>query len=106
LPVITIDFPKRSLNIAAHPITHLAIFHTSRRFPLLNPVRAAMVDDPARFRWTSCRVNAQSAADSRITPPALYRQLGSSDQGRQIAYRVLFCAQLERGSPSTIFDWH
>ena len=28
-----------------------------RRYIELNPVRAAMVEDPARYRWTSSRAN-------------------------------------------------
>lgn len=30
----------------------------------LNPVRAAMVDDPAHYRWTSYRANALGQADA------------------------------------------
>jgi putative transposase len=69
-----------------------------QRYIELNPVRAAIVDDPAHYRWTSYRANALGAADSRITPHALYRELGASDKERQIAYRALFRAQLERAA--------
>src|SRR5450756_108786 len=61
-----------------------------QRYIELNPARAAMVSDPAHYRWTSYRHNALGAEDRRVTPHALYRQLGANDQERQIAYRALF----------------
>ena len=67
-----------------------------QRYIELNPVRAAMVDDPAHYRWTSYRANGLGAADSRITPHALYQSLGRSDKERQAAYRALFRAQLDQ----------
>ena len=67
-----------------------------QRYIELNPVRAAMVDDPAHYRWTSYRANGLGAADSRITPHPLYRSLGRSDKERQAAYRALFRAPLDR----------
>lgn len=60
------------------------------RYIELNPVRAAMVDDPAHYRWTSYRANALGQADARLTPHALYRALGRGDAARQAAYRALF----------------
>ena len=39
---------------------------TCQRYIELNPVRAAMVDDPAHYRWTSHRHNALGLTDSRI----------------------------------------
>ena len=66
-----------------------------QRYIELNPVRAAMVDDPAHYRWTSYRRNALGATDSRITPHVLYQALGQTDKRRQTAYRALFRAQLD-----------
>ena len=68
---------------------------TCQRYIELNPVRAAMVDDPAHYRWTSYRRNALGAADSRITPHVLYQAMGQTDKRRQTAYRALFRAQLD-----------
>ena len=68
---------------------------TCQRYIELNPVRAAMVDDPAHYRWTSYRYNALGATDSRITPHALYQALGLTDKSRQSAYRALFRAHLD-----------
>ena len=67
---------------------------TCQRYIELNPVRAAMVDDPAHYRWTSYRHNALGATDSRITPHVLYQSLGQTDKSRQAAYRALFRAEL------------
>lgn len=62
----------------------------------LNPVRAAMVDDPAHYRWTSYRTNALAQASPLITPHTLYSALGKTDEERQSAYRALFRTQLDR----------
>ena len=67
-----------------------------QRYIELNPVRAAMVDDPAHYRWTSYRANGLGMADSRITPHPLYQALGRSDKERQAAYRALCRAQLDQ----------
>ena len=71
---------------------------TCQRYIELNPVRAAMVSDPAHYRWTSYRHNALGTADSRITPHALYLALGASGKTRQAAYRALFRAHLDQAA--------
>ena len=75
---------------------------TCQRYIELNPVRAALVGDPAHYRWTSYRHNALGAADHRITAHALYRALGSSDKARQAAYRALFRAHLDQATIDNI----
>ena len=67
---------------------------TCQRYIELNPVRAAMVDDPAHYRWTSYRANALGQPDARLTAHPLYRALGRDDKERQAAYRALFRSQL------------
>ena len=64
------------------------------RYIELNPVRVAMVDDPAHYRWTSYRHNGLGQADSRITAHPIYDALGLRDKSRQSAYRALFRAAL------------
>ena len=71
---------------------------TCQRYIELNPVRAAMVDDPAHYRWTSYRSNGLGQADARLTPHSLYLALGRSDQARQAAYRSLFRTHLDRAA--------
>jgi putative transposase len=69
-----------------------------QRYIELNPVRAAMVDDPAHYRWTSYRANALGQTDARLTPHTLYLALGRGDQERRANYRALFRAQLDRAA--------
>ena len=66
-----------------------------QRYIELNPVRAAMVDDPAHYRWTSYRHNALGVTDSCITPHVLYQAMGQTDKRRQTAYRALFRVPLD-----------
>lgn len=66
-----------------------------QRYIELNPVRAAMVEDPAHYRWSSYRAHALGQPDSRLTPHQLYLALGSTGQVRQLAYCALFRSQLD-----------
>ena len=66
-----------------------------QRYIELNPVRAAMVEDPAHYRWTSYRANGLGQPDARLTPHELYQALGRGDKERQANYRRLFRAQLD-----------
>jgi putative transposase len=66
-----------------------------QRYIELNPVRAGMVDDPARYRWSSYRANALGERDERLTPHPVYLALGTSDAERRAAYRALFEDELE-----------
>jgi putative transposase len=68
------------------------------RYIELNPVTAAMVDDPAHYRWTSYRANGLGRVDDLVTPHAIYSALGESDNARQIAYRALFRAHLDQSA--------
>jgi putative transposase len=67
-----------------------------QRYIELNPVRAAMVDDPAHYRWSSYRFNGLGQPDPSLTPHPLYLALGRSDKERQAAYRALFLGHLDR----------
>jgi putative transposase len=68
-----------------------------QRYIELNPVRAAMVDHPAEYRWSSYRANAQGEPDALISPHAVYWSLGLGEAERQAAYRELFRHELEPG---------
>jgi len=70
----------------------------AQRYIELNPVRAAMVDDPAHYRWTSYRANALGQADARLTPHPLYMALGATDKDRQAVYRELFRSHLDQAA--------
>lgn len=67
-----------------------------QRYIELNPVRAAMVQDPVHYRWSSYHANALGRSDSRIKQHDLYLALGRSAEERQRAYRDLFRAELDR----------
>lgn len=67
---------------------------TCYRYIELNPVRAAMVADPADYHWSSYRCNALGEMDSLITPHPLYLALGAVASSRQSAYRDLFKSAL------------
>ena len=69
-----------------------------QRYIELNPVRAAMVEDPAHYRWTSYRRNALGQPDPRLTAHPLYLSMGRNDKDRQAAYRALFRAQLDHAA--------
>ena len=45
----------------------------------MNPVRAAMVDDPAHYRWTPYRANALGQFSPRLSPHPVYLALGQAD---------------------------
>jgi putative transposase len=63
------------------------------RYIELNPVRAAMVGDPAQYRWSSHAANAEGRGDSIVSSHAAYDALGTGDTERAAAYRRLFeCA--------------
>ena len=67
------------------------------RYIELNPVRAAMVEHPAHYRWSSYRTNAQGEASPFIKPHALYTALDKTPEARQATYRELFRYQLDPG---------
>ena len=67
------------------------------RYVELNPVRAAMVEHPGMYRWSSYRANAQGEASAFLKPHALYLTLGANASERAAAYRELFRYQLDPG---------
>ena len=77
---------------------------TCMRYIELNPVRAAMVEHPGDYPWSSYLANAQGAPDVLIAPHSLYRRLGRADEERQSAYRQLFRAQIPKADVDAIRD--
>jgi putative transposase len=71
---------------------------TCQRYIELNPVRAAMVEDPAHYRWTSYRHNALGQANPYLAPHSVYLALGKDGKDRQAVYRALFRAQLDKAA--------
>ncbi len=78
---------------------HRATLVESERYALachryieLNPVRAAMVPEPAAFIWSSYLHCAHGKPDDLIYPHETYVALGPDDEARRSAYRAL-CAE-------------
>jgi len=68
---------------------------TCMRYIELNPVRAAMVRDPAHYRWTSYRSNALGHADGLLVCHPAYLQLGVTAAAQEAAYRRMFRHELD-----------
>jgi putative transposase len=67
---------------------------TCYRYIELNPVRAAIVEHPSHYRWSSYQYNALGESDKLIAPHALYTALGANTVERCRAYRALFHQRL------------
>ncbi len=67
------------------------------RYIELNPVRAGMVDHPAKYRWSSYAANALGVGNAVLTAHAEYAALGGMPTERQSAYRGLFDRDLDAG---------
>lgn len=67
------------------------------RYIELNPVRAGMVEQPAEYRWSSYRANAQGEANALLSAHPIYRVQGLDKESRMAAYRELFRFELELG---------
>lgn len=64
---------------------------------VLNPVRANMVANPAEYRWSSYRTNAQGEPSKLLAAHPLYTALGRDSEERRSAYRELFRHELDPG---------
>lgn len=65
------------------------------RYIELNPVRAAIVEHPAEYRWSSYRYNAQDEPSKFLSEQATYKGLGATGNSRREAYRSLFRTEIE-----------
>jgi putative transposase len=65
-------------------------FLTCQRYIELNPVRAAMVEGPRFYRWSSYGVNALGMESEVVKPHPTYLALSDDTDRRQAAYRELF----------------
>ena len=69
---------------------------TCMRYIELNPVRAAMVQHPREYPWSSYRAHAYGDVDALLTDHVLYQRLDRNAAARQSAYRQLFRAQIPK----------
>lgn len=63
---------------------------TCYRYIELNPVRAAMVETPEKYAWSSYHANGSGAGNSLVTPHPEYLALGQTLEQRMAAYKSLF----------------
>jgi putative transposase len=67
-------------------------FFRCSRYIETNPVRAGMVSEPAGYRWSSFRSNAEGEPDVLVRQHPVYLSLGQWGAARREAYRALFDA--------------
>jgi len=60
-----------------------------QRYIELNPVRARMIDDPAKFPWSSAGAHCGFRSDPLITAHPAYTALGATEVERNTAYQAL-----------------
>lgn len=74
------------------------------RYIEMNPVRAAMVEHPPDYRWSSHRANAEGLESDLVCPHEHYLALGTSSFQRQEAYKALFLADTDEETSRQIRD--
>ena len=67
-----------------------AHFLACMRYIESNPVRAAMVEAPEFYRWSSYHSNACGQFDPLVSPHPIFSRLGANPDERRTAYRNLF----------------
>ncbi len=72
-------------------------FLSCMRYIELNPVRAGMVDHPAKYRWSSFGANALGVDNTILSAQDEYVALGHSPADRQFVYRGLFDVEMDAG---------
>jgi len=84
----------------ATPIDTEQYLLTCYRYVERNPVRAGMVHDPSKWRWSSYRANAFGEANPLITSHEVYLALATDASSRRAAYRAIHAQELDE---STLF---
>ena len=74
------------------------------RYIELNPVRAAMVNHPAEYPWSSFQGNALDKNIELLTSHSLYLALGNKAFERKKAYQALFSAHVDELALQEIRD--
>ncbi|MBI4986022.1 MAG: transposase [Rhodocyclales bacterium] len=72
------------------------------RYIELNPVRAGMVESPARYPWSSYGHNGLARPDPLVVPHPLYLALGTDAYERSIAYRTIFGSEVDTAAMDDI----
>ena len=77
-------------------------FLTCSHYIELNPVRAGIAQDPAAYRWSSYKADAEGVANPLLTPHPLYTGPDTSAEGRAAAYRDFFRDELSESRVEAI----
>lgn len=72
------------------------------RYIELNPVRAAITDDPADYRWSSCQTNLGRRPASALQPHPAFLALGFDDRNHADTYRDLLYETLDADTLTAI----
>lgn len=72
------------------------------RYIDLNPVRARMTDNPARFPWSSCAALCGERDDPLLTLHPTQHALGTTNRERGDAYRLLLTQSINDNDLATI----
>ncbi|BBB26398.1 transposase [Amphritea japonica] len=75
---------------------------TVMRYIELNSVRAAMVEHPVEYPWSSYQANAVGKSIVLISPHEVYQQLGKTQAERLSSYVSLFDNNIEENTLETI----
>lgn len=84
------------------PVVDDPYFLRCQRYIELNPLRARMVEDPARYRWSSHRGNTAPPADTVLTPHRAWLALGQDDTSRHRAWRALVLETVDAAETDAI----
>jgi len=68
------------------PVSRDTYLHECHRYIELNPVRAALVADPAKYRWSSCRFRIGDEMAPWLDVDPWFLDMGSTTGERQQAY--------------------
>lgn len=77
-------------------------FLTVSRYIELNPVRAALCQDPAQYPWSSFRRLAAGTPDNLVCPHSIYESLGATDREQQARYAALFPEEIPESTLKSI----
>jgi putative transposase len=83
-------------------VTDDSYFLSCQRYIELNPVRAAMTESPAAYRWSSYAGNAGLLVDDLLTPHPTYLGISADSGRRHVAYRRLFTAPISQAHLAAI----
>ena len=90
------DIAEKNFKTVKEKIIYIqSQIDNDKRYLELNPVRAGMVTDPGKYRWSSYQTNALGELSDLCTPHPEYLSLGVKPLERQENYCSLFADKLD-----------